>query len=99
MTVKQVRDIEVNCPQNHIVLIPKEDWEHEVVEVRDKSEHGMGSEIHHRYSAEGYHCPECDAEFDASVDVWEYPEGAIEATDKSENVVSDVGDAFVAALD
>jgi len=99
MSVKQVNDIEVKCPNNHAVLIPRDALNHEVVEIEDKSEHGMGKEVHHRYSVEGYRCPECNVEIDAFVDVWEYPDGVIETMDKSENVVSDVGGAFDAALD
>jgi len=96
MSVKQVKDIEVKCPNGHIVPVPKDVWEQDIVEVDDKS---MGPDVHHSYSVEGCRCPICGAEFDASVDVWEYPKGAIETTNKSENVVGDVGDAFVAALD
>ena len=86
MSVRQTNGIEVECPKGHRILVPKEDWEHEIIEVDDKSEHGMGNETHHRYF------------IDAGVDVWEYPEGEIETTDKSSNVVDDVGNSFVAQL-
>lgn len=59
----------------------------------------MGNDIHHRYFIDGYCCPQCDNEIDASVDIWEYPEGEIETIDKSGNVISDVGDSFIAQFD
>lgn len=99
MSIKHVKDLEVKCPNGHVIPVPRDVWEYDVVEVEDKSERGMGLETHHRFSVKGGRCSICGAEFDASVDVWEYPEGTIETTDKAENVVSDVGDAFVAALD
>ena len=98
MSVRQTNGIEVECPNDHRVLVPTEDWEHEIIEVDDKSEHGMGNETHHRYFIDGYCCPQCDADIDAGVDVWEYPEGEIETTDKSSNVVDDVGNSFVVQL-
>lgn len=97
--IMSVKQISVVCPNGHSVSVPKEDWEHELVEVNDKSEHGMGSEKHHRYFIDGYRCPQCDKDIDASVDVWEYPDGGIETTDKSANVIDDVGDSFDAELD
>lgn len=99
MSVKQIKELEVKCPNNHSVPIPKGAWDSEIAEVEDKSEHGMGMEVRHRYSVNGYPCLICKADINASVDVWEYPNGDIETTDKSENVVGDVAASFVAELD
>ena len=76
-------------------------WEYEPLETEDKSEHGMGMEMHHQYSIEGYECPHpgCSASIDAKVDVWEYPNGSIATSDKTENVVGKVDDCFAAQLD
>ena len=99
MSVKLVQDIRVQCPKNHCVSIPKQDWEYEVVETEDRSEHGMGNGVHHQYSVDGYSCPECGAEIDAVVDIWEYPNGSIEVKDKSENVENNIDDSFIVELD
>lgn len=99
MSVRQTNGIEVECPNGHRIVIPKEDWDFGIDEVENKSEHGMGGEINHRYSVSGYRCPQCDREIDANVDVWEYPSGAIETIGKSPNVVGDVKGSFVAELD
>ena len=101
MSVRQIKDVRVTCPNGHQVAIPKERWEHEVVETEDKSERGMGVETHHQYSVEGYECdcPGCSASIDAKVDIWEYPDGTIETSDKTENVVDKIEDCFVAQFD
>lgn len=99
MSVSQIKDIDVKCPKGHSFNIPKENWNHENVEVEDKFEQGMGNEVHHQYSVEDYPCPQCSTKIDASVDIWEYPNGDIEMSGKSTNVVSNVDDSFFAELD
>ena len=101
MSVKQIKDVCVKCPNGHMSAIPKDAWEYEPLETEDKSEHGMGMEMHHQYSIEGYECPHpgCSASIDAKVDVWEYPNGSIATSDKTENVVGKVDDCFAAQLD
>ena len=96
MSVRQIKDVCVTCPNGHQVPIPKGCWEHEVVETEDKSEHGMGVEVHHQYSVEDYGCdyPGCSASIDARVDIWEYPDGTIETSDNTENVVDKIEDCF-----
>lgn len=100
MSVKQIKDICVTCPNGHQVTIPKEAWNHEVVEQEDKSEHGMGTEVRHQFSVEDYSCehPGCSKSVDATVDIWEYPNGAIGTSEKSENVVGKIDDCFESQL-
>lgn len=95
------KSIRVSCPKGHQNHIPCQDWEVDV-SVEEKPDSCMGPERDYRFSIEGANCthPGCNAEIDASFEVYEYPVGGIEDVDCTSNVMkSDVEAAVEVSLD
>ena len=93
MSVQISKDVEVKCPNGHTVIVEPDSWEHDE-DVEETSDNRMGPSTHHRFTADGIECPRCGEEFDAEIEVDEYPQGSVEETSKSPNVVSNVGDVI-----
>jgi predicted RNA-binding Zn-ribbon protein involved in translation (DUF1610 family) len=67
----------LNC--GHEGDIPMPNLSFEEVETLERD---MGPEIHH-HAQWDFNCPKCNTEIELVFDVWEYPEGQINAKEKS----------------
>ena len=98
MSVRITKDVVVKCPNGHAVTLEPSSWSPDSYS-EETYDSRMGSQTHHTFSADGIECPRCGKEFDASIEVWEYPAGQIETTAKSEKVVSDIEDVIEVQMD
>ena len=78
--------IRVKCPNGHWNAVPTEDWEQAEPEIIEKPDCAMGNETHHHLELSDCSCRQCGEKISASIDVWEYPVGAVADRDQSDNV-------------
>lgn len=100
MAIKIKSGSKIDVVKNGVAYaIPIEDWDCEDPEVNQKSDNAMGNEVCYRFTLEGYTAGAIN-DIDASIEVWEYPNGVIEFIDTSDNVnKADVNRAFYAEPD